>query len=464
MKKKSELFFSVLLIPLDAIMIFAGFIVAYFWRTSWGLVPVKGSIWEFEHYLTFCLYLLPLWIIIFALEGLYSIKKIRQGLAEATSIFMGVSAGVTVVVIWLFFSKTDFFSRLIVLYIWIVCVVFMILGRLAIRMLKSFLYRFNIGVKRVLMIGWDNQIEHIAGKINANKGLGYKMLGYLFDHKKDTNFKYLGKEEDLDNIVKQEHPDEVILSDTNVSDEKMAEILSFCNENKIVFKVIPNAFEMKASNITATTMEEIPVLVYSRTPLAGWGRVTKRLIDLIGSTIGLIVTSPIFLLIAIAIKIDSKGPVFFRQLRVGNSGNFMFYKFRSMKIGADKEHEKYIQKYGNMFKLKDDPRTTKVGRFIRKTSLDELAQLINVFLGQMSLVGPRPPMVEEVNLYTKFQKQRLGIKPGITGLWQVSGRSDISFDEWVSLDVFYIENWSLWMDIKILLRTIWVVFAGKGAY
>ncbi len=203
---------------------------------------------------------------------------------------------------------------------------------------------------------------------------------------------------------------------------------------------------------------------FSRTPLDGWGRIIKHLTDLFGSIILIVLTSPLMILTAVLVKLTSRGPILFRQERVGLERNFTFYKFRTMRTGSEKEHEKYIKKYGNMFKLSNDPRLTPVGSFLRKTSIDELPQFFNVLRGDMSLIGPRPPMPEEVKKYTNWQKRRLGIKPGITGLWQVSGRSEISFDEWVRLDAFYIENWSLWLDCQIFLKTIWVVIKGRGAY
>jgi len=326
------------------------------------------------------------------------------------------------------------------------------------------LYQFGFGTRRVVFIGWDNQISDMAKMMRKNKFKGYKFIGYFNERSLANDYKYLGTISEMLKLNGKETFDEVILSDSNIAEDKKEEIVNYCNDNKIIFKLIPNAYEMKASNISVLTMGGIPVLEYSRTPLSGWGKVIKRLIDLVGSSVAIIILSPVLLVISLLIKSSSKGPVLFCQSRVGRNGNFICYKFRSMKEGADKEHEEYIKKYGNMFKLKDDPRVTSIGKFLRKTSLDELPQLFNVFLGNMSLVGPRPPMVEEVKYYTKWQRQRLGIKPGITGLWQVSGRSDLNFDEWVKLDLYYIENWSLWFDIKLLFKTLWVVIAGKGAY
>lgn len=197
-------------------------------------------------------------------------------------------------------------------------------------------------------------------------------------------------------------------------------------------------------------------------------RVCKRIFDIIASVIGLIILSPVFLIVAIAIKLDDGGPVFYDQIRVGRNGKkFKMFKFRSMRVNAEDEIEK-LQKHsevdGAMFKMRNDPRVTKVGRFIRKTSIDEFPQLINVLIGQMSIVGPRPPLPREVKNYTEYDEQRLYVKPGCTGLWQVTARNSVGFQEMVNIDLDYIQNRSMWLDFKIILKTIKVIFVPNEAY
>ncbi len=199
-----------------------------------------------------------------------------------------------------------------------------------------------------------------------------------------------------------------------------------------------------------------------------WYRTMKRGIDISLSLIGILLTLPVWVVVAIAIKCDSRGPVIFKQIRVGKDGHlFTFYKFRSMHLGAEemKIKLKHLSTAeGPIFKIKDDPRVTRIGRFLRRTTLDELPQLFNVLKGEMSLVGPRPPLPEEVALYTPLQRKRLDVTPGLTCLWQVSGRSEVSFSEWVQLDLYYIQHQSLLLDIKILIRTIPAVLSRRGAY
>lgn len=197
-------------------------------------------------------------------------------------------------------------------------------------------------------------------------------------------------------------------------------------------------------------------------------RVCKRIFDIIASVIGLIILSPVFLIVAIAIKLDDGGPVFYDQIRVGRNGKkFKMFKFRSMRVNAEDEIEK-LQKHsevdGAMFKMRNDPRVTRVGKFIRKTSIDEFPQLINVLVGQMSFVGPRPPLPREVKNYTEYDKQRLYVKPGCTGLWQVTARNSVGFQEMVNIDLDYIQNRSIWLDLKIIFKTIKVIFVPNEAY
>ncbi len=465
--KRSELIFNFLLLPIDIAMIICSFVFAYYLRNYQGEVI---TLWEFSDYIKFILYLVPFWIIIFAIEGLYSIRKVRYGIDEFGGIIIGVSAGIMLVVAWIFLSRTFFFSRLVILYSWVLGIIFVTLGRRIIRIIQHYLYNYNIGIHRLILVGKNKISYNILKSIQEHKkSLGYKLIGIVScpedkDYKTQEHMKILGPISDLEKIIKNHPIDDLIITNPNLSESRVLRIIQFCHENQISFKQVPNLFEVKTSNVYTTALAGIPIIEFFRTPLEGWGKIAKRSFDILFSSIVLVLLSPIFLLVAILIKIDSRGPIFFRQERVGADKNFYIFKFRTMYDGAEAKHAEYIKKYGNMFKLKNDPRVTKLGKILRKFSIDELPQFINVFLGEMSVVGPRPPMPIEVKLYTQEQRKRLGIKPGITGLWQVSGRSDVSFEEWVKLDVYYIENWSFGMDIKIILRTLVVIFTKKGAY
>jgi len=468
--KKSEAFFSIMLIPIDALMIILGFISAYYWRKYHGDIV---SFWEFNEYIRFIIILLPAWIGIFAIQGLYNIKKSRQGIDEFFNIILGVTMGIMLVVAWIFLSRTYFFSRLIIIYAWVMAIVLVFIARNIVRFIQRYLYRYNIGVRNLILVG-NNEITYSIIKfLQNNRNYGYKVIGIVEAHDKPTSkdknyFKIIGSIENFDKITKNYQIDEMIITDPKISDETMLYLMQISEEKKITFRQTPNLFEVKTSNVDVSTLAGIPIVEFKKTPLDGWGKIIKRIADIVFSIIALTLLSPILLIVAIIIKITSPGSVLFKQKRINPDGEFIFLKFRSMRDGAEKEHNKLIKKHGNMFKLTNDPRITPFGKFIRKTSIDELPQFWNVLKGDMSLVGPRPPMPEEVDKYNAWQKKRLVIKPGITGLWQITGRSlansDLTFEDWVRVDIYYIENWSLWLDIKIILKTIQVVIVGKGAY
>ncbi len=463
--KKAELLFGFLLIPLDAAMILLAVIAAYFLRIKLG--PEIIYLPPLPIYLKLTIFSLPLWFLIFALAGLYNLKTTKKGYKEFYRIFIACPTAVMLITTAAFLFKTPLFSRLIIVYLLAFSIIFVSFGRFLKRAVQRFLFKYGIGIKKILIIAdplaplINNLISQFKKPFSGFKILGIISTTHMINSQKDI--KVVGKLEDLKKLVEIYKPDEIWLAE-DFSSENMLKLIDFIEDKRVGFRFVPSLLAVKTRNTDIDTFGQIPLIEVKRTPLDGWGRIVKRGIDIVGALIGLILTSPLFLIIPILIKLDSEGPVFFRQERVGRDRNFILLKFRTMVKDAEKLHKEYMKKYGVMFKLKDDPRVTRIGRFLRKTSLDELPQLINVLKGEMSLVGPRPPMPEEVEHYSRDQRKRLGIKPGITGLWQVSGRSDIPFDQWVKLDVYYIENWSLWLDFQILLKTIWVILTRKGAY
>jgi exopolysaccharide biosynthesis polyprenyl glycosylphosphotransferase len=247
----------------------------------------------------------------------------------------------------------------------------------------------------------------------------------------------------------------------------MENLLLLCEERGITTRIILNFFPQVISKTHLEELEGFPLLTFSTTPKNEIALFSRRMIDFLGSLILIVLLSPIFFVLSLLIRMDSPGPALYRQPRYGLNGRkFTCYKFRSMHAWSDEKRKELIQfnlTNGPAFKMKNDPRVTRVGKFLRKTSLDELPQLFDVLKGDMSFVGPRPLLLEEVEKLEGWQRRRLSMKPGITGLWQVSGRNQIDFNQWMKLDLEYIDNWSLWLDVKILLKTIPVVLSGKGA-
>lgn len=465
--KRSELFIAFSLVPLDALAIFAAFVLAYFTRIQSDLVFV----WDFSEYVRFILLLIPFWILIFALQGIYKINTLKRGaLDDLQNVFFATSSGIMLVVAYIFLSRTEFFSRLIVLYAWVyICILLMII-RIVTRIIRRQLIKYGVGVYRVIVVGEGVQASALVNAMNTYPQLGYKVVK-IIDR--------LGLEK-IEHVLGHTPADEIVLADSHISDKEISHLLEVTHGLPINLKVVPNTYRLRETNVIVDTIADIPLLSYTKTQLDGWGAIIKRIIDIIGSLCALIIFSPLYALIALIIKLTDRGPVIYKNERVGHDGNFTTYKFRSMYIqyctgsGYGGEHaltlekklikEKNIKAGSAVYKIANDPRITPIGNFIRKTSLDELPQFYNVLIGTMSLVGPRPHQPREVENYTPTQRKLLIVKPGITGMAQISGRSNLTFDDEARLDIFYIENWSLWMDIKIILRTFFVIFKGKGAY
>ncbi|OQA53296.1 MAG: UDP-glucose:undecaprenyl-phosphate glucose-1-phosphate transferase [candidate division WS2 bacterium ADurb.Bin280] len=475
--KKAEQILTIITLPIDLLMVLASFVIAYYARANSIPLPVV-YIWPFQQYFTLALMLLPVYAIAFAFAGLYGSQRNRM--KEIGQIIAGASLGAMAVVLWVFINRSDFFSRIIVFYIWILSIVGVGLGRTIINFIKSNLYIFGVKKKKLALVGPSSQtIKHIIAQVRNRKNLGYDLVGLITDDDASDE-KKLGKIADLPEIISNKKLDEVIVVDTALSNQKLFEIMQTCQEAGVVFKAVPAHAQVGARTLQFDAFAGIPIIEFMGTPLDSWGFALKRLIDIIGSSIALIILSPLIAIIAILIKIDSKGPVIYKNIRTGNKGEFKTLKFRTMFIdlctgseygGSRAEEiedklieEKNIKTGSAVYKIAEDPRVTKVGAFLRKTSLDELPQFVNVLIGNMSLVGPRPHQPKEVKNYSKEQRKLLLIKPGITGLAQISGRSDLTFDEEARLDIFYLENWSIWFDFYIMLKTFSTIIKGKGSY
>jgi exopolysaccharide biosynthesis polyprenyl glycosylphosphotransferase len=323
--------------------------------------------------------------------------------------------------------------------------------------------------------------------MRARPELGYRVIGIVDNLRSNLataatfeGVPVVGSLETLPEAIRESRANEVIITDPNVPGEKLFDVMIQTGRRRgVEFRIAPTLLNCLPSKTEIDQVGSLPMVTLFRSPLSSGARVVKRASDLFIATLALVALSPLWLLIALLIKLDSRGPVFYKQERVGMDGRiFLFYKFRSMQVGSDDAtHREYQRAYISghtesnlgdedrpVFKLRTDQRITRVGALLRKTSLDELPQLFNVLRGDMSIVGPRPPIPYEVENYQVWHRKRLDMKPGITGLWQVSGRNRIPFDEMVRMDLYYIENWSLLLDIKIILQTLPVMWRGEDAY
>lgn len=460
---KSELTFSAILVPLDYLVVFLAALAAYglrFGTVVTGFRPVISEI-PLEEYLPVALIASLIWVMVFALSGLYNIRTTRRMVEEFSKIFLACSTAFLIIIIFIFFQRELFSSRFIILSGWLLSIIFISIERFLVRSIQHQLLKKGIGAHRVIVLGKDQTTGRLVHELTNNSSWGYKIVKHLS----------IQEEEDLKqlkDVLGDNSIDEVIQADPTIQKELVLKIIDLCNENHLAFKYAANLFETSATNIEVIPIAGIPVIEIKKTPLDGWGKILKRVFDLTCSFLLLIFLTPLFLLVAIIIKFDSKGTVFVGLERVGQKGKrFILYKFRSMIKGAHalkKDLQVYNERAdGPLFKMKNDPRITRFGKFLRRTSIDELPQLFNVLKGNISLVGPRPHEPEEVSRYQKHHKKLLTIKPGVTGMAQVSGRSDLSFEEEVRLDVYYIENWSLRLDLQLLLKTPFALLSKRSA-
>ncbi|GCF07899.1 UDP-phosphate galactose phosphotransferase [Dictyobacter arantiisoli] len=421
-------------------------------------------------------------IIIFASRRLYNIRLTGNWFQQVWTIISSVTIGIAfLITIYFFFVNPNVVtnegfilpnSRLLVPFIWASAIIVLCLGRLVVSGIMGVLYRMGLGETRVLVVGSGRLGKMVMQCLAASPNLGYSVVGFLHDLNGTPGdfgrFKMLGTIDDIGLVIRSMQVDEVIIALPSDMNKYALHSVKLCEHLGASFKLIPDIYELNLSRIDIENIEGIPLLGIKQISLNTPQRIVTRSIDISISLIFLLIGSLVFLSIALAVKLSSPGPIIYKQERVGLDGrHFKMLKFRSMYKDADQrlaQLEKFNEAQGPIFKMKEDPRVTPVGRFIRRTSLDEIPQFFNVLKGEMSLVGPRPPLPREVAQYKEWQKARLSIKPGLTGLWQVRGRSNISFDEGVLMDIYYIENWSLRLYIQTLLRTIPAVLFSRGAY
>jgi exopolysaccharide biosynthesis polyprenyl glycosylphosphotransferase len=412
-------------------------------------------------------------LIALSLNGVYAPRRGSSLISEVLRLFNASLTSIFIVVAVTFGLRSLVYSRLLFFYDGVLIVFLLGLARVVRRRIEAQLRRHGHGVERVLIVGADEVGRAVMRTMVARPDLGYQVVGFVDDDPVRGftavgRFRALGSLDNVEALLAAEGVDEVIITLPWMYQRKIAGLVSVCQRLGVRPRVAPDLFQPSLSQVDVDDLGGIPLIGIKEHNLPRSAGVIKRLMDVIITVVGLIFLLPLMAAVAILIKLDSPGPAFFKQRRIGQHGRpFEVIKFRSMKQGAQEEQARLAERNeasGPLFKIKDDPRLTRLGRFLRRTSIDELPQLFNVLRGEMSLVGPRPALPEEVEKYESWQRQRLEVPQGITGLPQVSGRSDLTFDEMCLLDVYYIENWSPALDVTIMLRTIPQVLFGNGAY
>lgn len=481
MIKEYEAFLKKMMIFADLLVLAVSFILAYFLRANiyffykLDLFPsrvIMGTIYPLDSYLWLLLIILPVWYSLLSSQGLYESFR-TKGLTEIVWII--VKAGFLATLITgtlIFIFKLTYVSRIFMFFFLIISVSLLSLEK--IMLVQSFKHARprEDSYKHLLVVGTGKRAGKFVQMVKQHPEWGIKIVGIIDDEPEKvgmdvSDIEVIGLLKDIPDILHAKIVDEVVFIIPRSWLSRIEQSILSCEREGIKVSVAVDLFDFKIGKLQATDLGGVPLMRLETTPGSPWELFIKRSLDIIVSLVGLVVLAPLLLLTAIVIKLNSPGPLFFRQERNGMNGRkFTLLKFRSMVAGAEKMQEELLalnEMDGPVFKITNDPRMTGIGRFLRKTSLDELPQLINVLKGDMSLVGPRPPIPGEVTNYKTWQRRRLSMRPGITCFWQISGRNEVNFEQWMKLDLEYIDNWSLWLDLKILFKTIPVVLFGTGA-
>lgn len=423
-----------------------------------------------------------IFIFIFQSNGLYKINIILSFTHQITLILKSIFYGSIVIITTAYITKINLILNSRILILSFLIISFLIISIVRLLLLTPVYKRLSLKkiiFRRAIIIGAGRAGKMLAAKLLINKIFSLKLIGFLDDNIKKTemvisNLNVLGKVDDITQIIKKERIDEILIAIDNITYSRLLEILDICIKEKVKVTLSSELFEIVNKKIITEKYSDIPIINVSPQLNNRLYSYFKRVVDIVGSLIGLIIFLPLFLLLTFLIKISSKGPIFFVDERIGKDCKpFKFYKFRSMKITKDSDKLRkemmvdFIKNNSsngnkNDTKVIDENRVTWIGKIIRKSSIDELPQLFNVLKGDMSLVGPRPCLKYELENFSEWQKKRLSVLPGCTGVWQVSGRSEVSFSDSVVLDLYYINNMSPWLDIQLILKTIPVMLFGRG--
>ena len=475
LKEQQKLIYRIAII-LDCIVVGIAFLFAHMLRVNLehlnlpALISIRKG-FSFQTYAWTIAIVVPLWIVCLKHFGAYHSMRKKKFIDLFWNIFDASIFGILSFSAIGFLLKPDLLSRAFVIILFASVVFLLSVEKWIVLAVLRYIRRHGYNYRMLLIAGSGKRAENFAQMINDNPHWGLKILGFV--DKEDrvgmeiANKKVIGSFNDVAKILDENVVDDVVFILPMSLLPYVRDCVKICEKVGVRSNIAVDFFDTTIAKPSIEEVEDWPLLTFDTIPLNATSLLIKRLIDIVLSASGLILLAPLFLITAFTIKITSKGPVFFKQTRCGLHGRkFEIYKFRTMGVDAEERLEELMslnEREGPVFKIRNDPRITKVGSFLRKVSLDELPQLINVLKGDMSLVGPRPPLPSEVTQYERWQRRRLSLRPGITCIHEVVAREDIDFDRWMKLDLEYIDNWSITLDIKILTRTIFAVFKGTGS-
>jgi exopolysaccharide biosynthesis polyprenyl glycosylphosphotransferase len=480
MKSNVSLIYNLFLVVGDFLALLAAFAVAFIIRGRLSDIPVAHPI-PATTYIGVFLALLPFWILIFALLGLYNGSIVEKRFQELGRLLIGSFVGLLFVISYAYAVNTVIFpARLVPVYAFLLAFLFLVILRNLAREVRIMLFSYNIGITNILIIGNTRVARELVAQLSNSRLSGYRIIGVVGNRKHSPEkYPHIPVFEDFDEVMAKLKPGNIhsiVQTELFSLSEKNNQILEFAQTHHISFRFVPGNSELFVGNITVELFRNsIPVIAVHQTPLIGWGRIVKRLMDIVLSLLLLIPAIPIMIIIGLLVKLfDPTGPIFYKEARLTRFGNIIkLFKIRSMKKaytnmtpeqGFSKMNRPDLAKQyrANGDYLPNDPRISRIGKVLRATSLDELPQLFNILRGDISFVGPRALNSIELSQYHK-KDLILAVKSGLTGLAQVSGRRDISFDERRKLDLYYVQNWSIWLDLTIILKTVKVVIFRSGA-
>ena len=466
-------YLPVVLLATDVATVCVAFVLAYWIRYTLGIGPAIQDQVSLRQYEPFFLLLMMVMLPVLLFKGAYRHRLSRDLTDDFTTVFSAATISIATVIVVTYLTHKWQYSRAVVVYVWVLMIVLVFLGRAVYRSLQAFRHRRGWGVRRLLVVGGTDVAKMIMQSVMSRPDLGYHLVGFA-DHRVSPQlrdfgrFRAVGQIADVPQLITTHAVDDIVIALPAAAHEEVWPILALCEQHRVGLKLVPDLFEMSLSRVEVDDIAGIPLLDVQERPLRLIARGSKRCIDLLLAGLLLTLSAPLLLLLGVFIRVGSSGPALLRQTRIGEGGRpFECFKLRTMQIDAE-DYEASLAEMneadGLLFKMRNDPRCTPLGRRMRRLSLDELPQLWNVVKGEMSLVGPRPALPEQVAKYDGAQRRRLEMKPGMTGIWQVSGRSDLAFDEMVLMDIYYVDNWSLALDARILVRTCIAVIRRHGAY
>ena len=484
MLREKEIFLIRLMKVSDALVITVAFVLAYFFtigiKQTLNLRPVafattvsfSGVVFFLRNHIALVLVTIPTWISLMSMDGVYSNFRTKLFIEILWRVMRTGVASLFVLGSAVFIFQMQLTSRFYVAMFAALALVGLFIEKAIWRWILDYIFRQGYNLVNLLIVGTGRRAQEFIQIVHAHSNWGLHIVGLIDDDPKllgkhILDYEVIGRIPDIPRILRSSVVDRVIFVVPRIWLNRIEEAIQHCEREGIATAVCVDLYRPKLARFYLSNFAGIPLLNYQTAVATEWQLFSKRVFDVAGSFVLLLLLLPLLLAIAVGIRVNSRGPVLFKQMRCGLNGRrFTLFKFRSMYVGSEmrkKELQRLNEMSGPVFKMHRDPRVTPFGRLLRKFSMDELPQFFNVLKGDMSLVGPRPPLPEEVDMYETWQRRRLSMKPGITCIWQVSGRNKVDFERWMEMDLQYIDEFSLWLDLKLVARTVFVVLSGYGA-